>query len=441
MNQIEYSTPGRRAMASIRQEWAISFGAMIMAVIFSLFVTPLWMPIVDLASAFLLMYIGSKPNINKGEPCKRLLKMVAIGLIITAIVSFLINLSYHTAIIHIFFESSTLNESIPFITSLIIFPIVSVLSLAGGSKFFSERHNSTCHLKNEYSPDQPLFGSIIHGVYRKILIFMGSVSGVVAIIDWIYYLLFYRNVNLNSPDRFFFFVVPVAIFIGSIFYVRNHFGIVVLRSGKDAFRAALGIRPPHDHTIIRFLVIKDNKLLLDVTPERIQNMDVDTPVRVLMPLTSSPTLEEAKAKFMTYSHLSSLHIKLLYKSEQPHLNNIVYHYLINIPEDEGLGTLEGDWTTLDWIDRYMKMGVVASELASEIHRFYTISMAWKTYDYEGRRRYPIKNYRPSFRLDDAKDWDVDYEDNRWLKIARNNEDNKMWIVKQFLARKNKLQSK
>ena len=31
-----------------------------------------------------------------------------------------------------------------------------------------------------------------------------------------------------------------------------------------------------------------------------------------------------------------------------------------------------------------------------------------------------KNSITKLVLDDAKDWDVDYEDNRWLKIARNN---------------------
>ncbi len=437
MNQIEYSTPGRRALSLIRREWQISFGAVILAVIFSLFVSPIWIPIVDLAIAMLLLYLGLRPNVTHGEPCGRLLKTVAFGIMVTALISFLINITYRTSLIHLFFEHSTLNESIPFITSLIIFPVISLLSIISGTRFFSDRHLADCHLRNEYNPDQPLFSSIIHSVYRKILNCMGLVTGAITVIDWTYYILFYRNVNLNSPDRFFFFFVPAAVFVGSIFYVRSKFGMVVLRTGKDAFRAASGIRHPHNSTILRYLVVKDNKLLLDVSPEHIQNMNVDTPVKITLPPASEPTLEEAKEKFKAYSHIPSVFIKLLYRSEQPQYNNYVYHYLVNIPEDEGIGDLSGDWTSLDWIDRYMKMGVAASELAIEIHRFYTISMAWKTYDYEGRRRYPIKNYRPSFRLDDAKDWDVDYEDNHWLKIARNNEDSRPRVLRLLFARRNK----
>ena len=49
-------------------------------------------------------------------------------------------------------------------------------------------------------------------------------------------------------------------------------------------------------------------------------------------------------------------------------------------------------------------------------------MAWKTYDRQGRRLYPIKHYRPTFRLRDLKDWDVDYSDLSWMSIAENNQD-------------------
>lgn len=437
MNQIGYTTPGNRALSSIRREWRLSFGAIILTVIISLGVTPIWIPIVDLIIACILLYVSSQPNVSHGEPCSRLLKVVATALMVSAIISFVINIFYKSSIIHLFFDHSTINESIPFITSLIVFPVVAVLSFLAGTRYFSSKHIHTCRLKNEYSPDQPLFSSIIHGVYRKIINFMGLVCGVIAIVDWTYYLLFYRNDNLNSPDRFFFFVVPTAIFVGSIFYVRSRFGIVVLRTGKDAFLAAQGIEQPQNKTILRFLVIKDNKLLLEVSKENIQNMNIDTPIKTVYPLHYTPELKNASEEFLRKSNIKDFFLKLLYKSEQNHYHNIIYHYLVNIPSDEGIGKLEGDWTSLDWIDRYMKMGVIASELAAEIHRFYTISMAWKTYDNEGRRRYPIKNYRPSFRLDDAKDWDVDYEDTNWLKIARHNQDTRSWAVKQFFSRRQK----
>lgn len=437
MTQVEYVTPGRRALAAIRREWKLSFGALIVAVILSLFIAPIYIPIFDIILAIVLMVIGSNPNVTQGQPCGRLIKTTALAIMITALISFLINISYHTQFVHKFYHASSLNTSIPFITSLIIFPVMAILSLVTSTRYVSSRHAEDCHLRNEYNPDQPLFGSIIHSVYRRILRFMGNVTLAISAIDWCYYALCYSNENLNSPDRFFFFFVPTAIFVGSIFYVRARFGMVVLRTGKDAFQAALGIKRPQNSTLVRFLVIRDNKLLLDASPTTIQDMNIDTPVIDVMPLCDELTMEEASDVFKKFSRLKDFKIKFLYLSEQSELNNIVLHYLVLLPDDEGNGKLDGTWTTLDWIDRYMKMGVLSSSLGAEIHRFYTISMAWKTYTHDGRRRYPIRNYRPSFRLADAMSWNVDYSDMDWLRIAHRNEDSKLWPLYKIIDRFNK----
>lgn len=68
-------------------------------------------------------------------------------------------------------------------------------------------------------------------------------------------------------------------------------------------------------------------------------------------------------------------------------------------------------------------------LGAEFRRIYTVTMAWKTYDYNGKRLYPIKNYKPTFRLKDFGEWNVDYDDPNWLNIAYNNEDRFMFRLR------------
>ena len=70
-------------------------------------------------------------------------------------------------------------------------------------------------------------------------------------------------------------------------------------------------------------------------------------------------------------------------------------------------------------------------MATEIHRLYTITMAWKTYDSEGRRLYKVKNYRPAFRLNGICDWDVDFNSPQWLQVARFNEDKPFFKIRRF----------
>lgn len=61
-------------------------------------------------------------------------------------------------------------------------------------------------------------------------------------------------------------------------------------------------------------------------------------------------------------------------------------------------------------------------LLVKLDRLYTIAMARKTYDKNGKRLYKVKHYTPSFKLRDLGLLDVDYNDPEWLLVSKNNED-------------------
>jgi hypothetical protein len=92
---------------------------------------------------------------------------------------------------------------------------------------------------------------------------------------------------------------------------------------------------------------------------------------------------------------------------------------------------DGEWCTLDMVDRYSAAGRLSPQLSHELHRIHTIAMAWKTYDHKGNRLYPIKHYRPTFRLRDLPNWTVDYDDLSWLSIAENNEDSRFFYIRKY----------
>ena len=86
------------------------------------------------------------------------------------------------------------------------------------------------------------------------------------------------------------------------------------------------------------------------------------------------------------------------------------------------------------LERLLNGDSLAPLMAAEIHRLYTVTMAWKTYDRLGRRLYKIKNYRPTFRLRDIQNWDVDFNDSQWLRVAVNNQDRPFYSLKRFWRR-------
>ena len=111
----------------------------------------------------------------------------------------------------------------------------------------------------------------------------------------------------------------------------------------------------------------------------------------------------------------------------------VIHYAAFVDKDS-TGVLEGKWTSLDEIDRLMRRSRLSADMCDEVYRIFTVTMAWKTYSREGKRLYPIKHYRPTFRLRDFRDWAVDYEDPVWLDVASNNEDRPFYRTRRLWRR-------
>lgn len=70
----------------------------------------------------------------------------------------------------------------------------------------------------------------------------------------------------------------------------------------------------------------------------------------------------------------------------------------------------------------------------EFNRLFKVAMAWKAYDINGCRKYRVKNYKPMFRLHGIIDWDVDFNNPRWLEVAHNNEDHFLFRFKRLWSR-------
>lgn len=437
--ETQLISPESRALTLICREWNISFGAVAFVVVVSLWVNPLWMPLVELVIAMALALFGPGWKLTPGKPCGRINLVTIYTLVLTALVSFGINVAFHTEFIHRFFDVSTLNHSIPYITSLVLFPIYTVLPLLLSSKTLYTIHRRNCHLHNHYNPSQPMFGRLVHGVYSSLMKRLAMFSAIITVVDWAYYFICYSNSHINSPDRFFFFVVPAAIYLWSAFYIRQAYSILAVNNGRRLFANAEAV---HRHTdtvtdtaILRLMIVRDSCLLLNVSEEALTHCNVDTPYIETRPLSFKGNVDDVRTDFENATGITAFKIKKLYVDYNHTNNNTVYHYLITIDNEARLPeTVKGTWVPLDGVDRMLKMGVVSPQFAAEIFRVYTMTMSWKTYDRNGRRRFPIRNYRPNFRLNDLHGYDVDYEDTRWLRVSKINQDKPLWFLRRYLLR-------
>ena len=191
-----------------------------------------------------------------------------------------------------------------------------------------------------------------------------------------------------------------------------------------------GHRLHSQFTLVRYLLFSGDCLLLSQN----DNGDWDTPVLNVIDRTDCE-LPGEKASAMVEKDLDSndFTLRFLYQNGAYAHGANVLHYAVFLPEDSAV-LPKAMRCSFDDIQRLLMADRLSPYITNELYRIHNITMAWKTYDRRGRRLYPIRHYKPTFRLRDLKDWDVDYNDIVWLRVAGNNEDKPLYHVRRFINR-------
>ena len=264
--------------------------------------------------------------------------------------------------------------------------------------------------------------------YQTRLLFFLSLA--LTLVDWTYYLTRYINTNISHADQFFFMWMPLSMYVLSLVYLgMRYYSIWVYYCQNDEGHY---IEQP-SITTLRYLVIQGDRLLLRFhgTGYKYGNgQDVkrfDTPAVVTLGYHGHDNLEEAIRCFRVLSGLTDVEIRKAYDSPDEVTYRNIFHYFafLDGKDETGESKLIGEWFTWGQVLLLEAQGLLDRKLVSELGRIYRIAMAWKTYDDKGRRLYRIKHYKPTFRIRDIRNWNVDYNDLHWLRVATTNED-KFW---------------
>lgn len=406
--------------------WAIAGGAISLPILLSVYIPPLFIPLISLALAVALLAYDRSSLRSHTAVCPLILTIATRSLFYSALIMVLISIIYARGFINYFYDDDTLNMSIPFVTLLIVAPVVfltTVWSQIRGSKYSACQR---CAIVLGSTSERGFFGKIFSQESRYQRYFLMAIWGVMSVIAWGYYTYFYINVNINIPDRFFFGWVPVILYLISVFYLGARCFTLWVYYCQDT---NTDDRHHGASTSIRVLIISGDKFFLSREDEYNDTPDgylFDTPALITIRHLEEMTLDRATRSFRDISRLSDedFNLRFMYESREASGDRNSFHYICCPKSDDVIqkSAFKGKWYNLSQVERLLHNRELSPMLASEIHRLYTVTMAWKTYDAEGRRLYKVKNYHPIFRLDGICEWDVDFNSPTWLKVARINED-------------------
>lgn len=374
-----------RVVRYVWYDWRLSYGAVTLTVLLSIVLGHLAVGVVTLLMARVLRMFG-----RTSETTGRALPFamtVSSALYLVGVVMVAISLLMHTRVMTKIFDPSSINEDIPFVSTLIVYPSVFVFAA-----YARIRRGRRTQAARDDTGDET----------RYLLRYTMVLSGAMSLVGWIYYYAFYINVNFNSPDRFFYYIVPLSLYLLSLIYLGMRYNpeaYMARIATAEAAEAAAAAR----RNRCRCLVVHDDRLLLNADDSGMY----DTP------LADADDIDTLVAPVR--ADTNDFGLRKLYAFDEG--QNQGSHYLCHIHAHRQPQSLPGQWFTLAEVQNMARAYRLKSELCAEILRLYTIAMAWQKYDRTGRRKYPLKNFRPAFRLRDIYSWDVDFQDDHWLHIG------------------------
>ena len=410
--QYQSDTLTRTIVASLWVNWAIALGAIALELFLPRIMPKLWLPFPVFAIAFAELLYLRRQQAMEFSGCTAMLRVSTLTVFWSAAIMMLINILNSRMLLDDYIDWSATNKDIPFITCLIIFPTMIVMSLWVMASGYS-RSNSGFR-DNEGARVNGVIASLFSREAHYQVHLMLTIAIGLSLVEYWYYFTYYINVSMNTPDVFFFNWMPICFYLCSLYFVWNRYRNIAAIIGPIASTAR------NQGVMLRYLVISGDRMLLAMN----EYDRWDTPAITHLPTLDAANEGKVRKAFENISGNNDFQLKYLYDTGLSDMMADVRHYAVFLPEEAYKGK-EGEmesWFSLDQIDRFIKTARLSAELTDEIYRIFTITMAWKTYDAEGRRLYPIKHYRPTFRLRDLKDWTVDYNDISWLSVADNNQD-------------------
>lgn len=408
--------------------WVMGFGMITLLIVLSLWVRPIYMPFIAYGLQFVCFLLIRRNREKQLPVCYLFPFLVSRIMFWTGTVMLIINLLYSRWLVTTVFNPETINPDIPFITALIVSPITFLISLW----FYTHRQTISfcrdCRMRAGTTAERGFLGMIFTREGRYQMFITMCISFVITVTAWLYYGLTYVNTSLSLPDRFVFFWSEVMLWIASAIYLALRYIGIIGYYCQDLEGSA---KRHGQSTQMRYIMIADNYIGIkrpetsadSLVPDKIT---FDTPVSTYLPWKKQVSLSEASHTFYNLTDLDNVNIRFMYSNISGNADCNIFHYLVFLtPEEQeqfNASHPDCEWMSFRDVVKLLNDHELNPLMSAEIVRLYTISMAWKTYHRNGKRRYRIKHYRPTFRVMDVKKWGVDYNDPAWLYVADNNQD-------------------
>lgn len=417
---------------------SFSLAVLISVVVFTRLLPYFAAPMVSLVGAAVLYTLMYKIRMRDSGDCILMSYAVFYCLICYTFIAIVINVLYAWGIIMVPGELIFFNQ--PYLPTLLVMPI-SFLTV---TVMYLRRHKlqicKDCRTKRGTPAERGIFGAILTNEsglqLRNLMILFGLISVVV----WGYYLFIYVNISINGRDNFVFgWIDIIGFFLDEAYFAIRYYNLYLDLQERNEIISPDELSDMTAKTYVRFYVVCGNRLYIDShsTDPTVPFKEVtDTPFETRRTVNGISELQiKNMAERMTGrdGELRFFFGRKLHGNEN---HSILRYFYFVEPDENGeppkLNSV-GEWKDFDYLKRMYsnQPGEMSRLFISDLSRLATIILTEKTFDEKGNRKSRIKSYTPTFSLKDVRSSNLDFQDEKWIKISNFNSDTPFFRLKKM----------
>lgn len=328
----------------------------------------------------------------------------------------------------------------PHVPSL-LFNVTSFITVA---VIYIRRHHLRicvdCRLERGDSYERGRLGALLsyesHFQLRNLLI----VFGVLGMVIWTYYLVFYVKIEPNSRDWYIFtWLTIIAFLLDEVYFAARYYNLYLDLKEHNEIISQDELNDMTAKTYLRYYVVCGNKLYVDtqsIDPRAPYREVIDTPFSTRRSV-NGIMVDEVRRIITQMTGQSNGELRFFFgrrNAERKNVSLLRYFYFLDCPPDACPElNAKGEWIDFGELKRIYSHnpGRIAGTALADITRLATIILTEKIFDERGYRKLRLKNYTPTFSLDDVRNSELDFQDDKWIHISLFNSDTPLYSLKKW----------
>lgn len=417
-----------------------SIGVLVLVgvIVFSKLLPDYLSPIVSLAGVAVLYTLLYNNKFSKEFSCMVGTYSIFICLIVYTFVSIIFNILFAWRIV--FLPKEFIFFSDPYIPALILIP-VCFLTMIG---IYMRRHSLTLctDCKSRYGDfhERGKLGRIINYESQYQITNLLIVFGILSAIIWIYYVVFYQNINANSRDWYIFtWLVIIVLVLDELYFATRYYNLYLDLKENNELITPEDLLSMTQKIYLRYYVVCGNMIYMNkhvIDPKTPFREVIDTPFFTKRSM-SGVSVDEVKKIISRLTGVDNGELRFYFgrrgaNSEKQSVLRYFYFLDGDIEDYKELKT-PGEWMDFNQLKKIYSQnpGKLADMALADTTRLATIIITEKIFNEKGFRKSKIKSYTPTFNLRDVRESQLDFQDDKWIKISLFNSDLKFYRLRRW----------